>query len=67
MSDTQVSRRCTVCALSFPLDPKWEKCARCGEATDIIGNAAPNITDEEATSLLRAREFQEYLEKEGIS
>lgn len=63
---TPSARRCTICALSFPNDPKWKECAQCGEATDVIGNAAPNVTDKEATSLLRAREFQEYLEKEGI-
>lgn len=60
------ARRCTVCALSLPNDPKWAKCPQCGEDTSIIGNAEPNTTDKEATSLLRAREFQEYLEKEGI-
>lgn len=66
MSDHPGARRCTICALSFPNDPKWLKCAQCGEPTDTIGNAGPNITDAEATSLLRAREFEEYLEKEGI-
>lgn len=67
MSDEQKTsaRRCSVCALSFPNDPKWEKCAQCGEPTSIIGNAEPNVTDTEATSLLRQREFDEYLEKEG--
>jgi len=64
MSATPSARRCTICALSFPNDMKWRQCAQCGEATDIIGNAAPNITDEEATSILRHREFREYLEKE---
>jgi hypothetical protein len=63
---TPSARRCSICALSFPNDPKWAKCAQCGEPTSIIGNAAPNITDEAATMMLRAREFQEYLEKEGI-
>lgn len=61
----ETARRCTICALSFPNDPKWLACAKCGGKTDIIGNAAPNIDDAEATKLLRAREFQEYLEKEG--
>lgn len=60
------ARRCTICGLSYPNDPKWEKCAQCGEPTSVIGNASPNITDEEATSILRAREFQEYLEEQGI-
>lgn len=60
------ARRCTVCALSLPFHPKWAKCPQCGEDTDIIGNAAPNVTEQEATSLQCAREFQEYLEKEGI-
>lgn len=60
------ARRCSICALSFPNTPRWSKCAQCGEPTDIIGNAAPNLTEKEATSLLRAREFQEYLDKEGI-
>lgn len=60
------ARRCTICALSFPSSPTWKKCAQCGEPTDPVGNVAPNITEKEATSLLRAREFQEYLEKEGI-
>ena len=64
--DTPSARRCTVCALSLPNDPKWSKCPQCGEATDIIGNAVPNVTEQEATSLLRAREFDEYLEEEGI-
>lgn len=71
MSDAQQqdipsARRCTVCALSLPNDPKWSACPRCGEDTDIIGNAAPNVTEKEAVSLLRAREFEEYLEREGI-
>jgi hypothetical protein len=57
-------RRCTICALSLPNDPAWEKCPKCGESTDIIVNAGPNTTVAEATSLLRAREFEEYLEKE---
>lgn len=61
------ARRCTICALSFPNDDKWKECARCGEPTAPIGNAEPNITDEEATKVLRAREFEEYLEKEGIT
>lgn len=62
----ETSRRCTICALSFPNDPKWAKCAQCGELTDIIGNAAPNIDDAAATKLLRHREFDEYLDrKEG--
>lgn len=65
MSDTPSARRCTICALSFPNDPAWKQCASCGGPTDIIGNASPNITDEEATSILRHREFTEYLEKEG--
>lgn len=60
------TRRCTVCALSLPNDLKWKSCPQCGEDTDIIGNATPNTTEKEATSLLRAREFQEYLEEEGI-
>lgn len=64
--DTPRARRCTICALSLPNDPAWEDCPKCGEPTDIIVNAAPNTTIEEATSLLRVREFQEYLEKEGI-
>lgn len=61
------ARRCTICGLSFPNDPSWEKCAQCGEDTDIIGNAEPNVTETEATSLQRAREFQEYLEAQGIA
>lgn len=65
MSETPSARRCTICALSFPNDEKWKKCARCGEGTDIIGNAAPNVTDEEATTILRNREFEEYLERKG--
>lgn len=65
-STTPTARRCSVCALSLPNDPAWEKCPQCGEPTSIIGNAEPNVTEQEATSLLRAREFQEYLEKEGI-
>lgn len=60
-----VARRCTVCALSLPNDEKWKECPRCGEGTDIIGNAEPNVTDEEATSILRRREFDEYLERKG--
>jgi predicted RNA-binding Zn-ribbon protein involved in translation (DUF1610 family) len=59
---TEGCRRCTTCALSLPNDPAWEKCPKCGESTDIIVNADPNTTAAEATSLLRAREFQEYLE-----
>lgn len=66
MSDQPSARRCTICALSFPNDEKWKECARCGEGTDIIGNAAPNITDDEATKILRAREFEKYLEEQGI-
>lgn len=67
MTEQSFARRCTICALSFPNDPAWEKCARCREATAVIGNAEPNVTDEEATKILRAREFEEYLEKEGIT
>lgn len=63
--EQEVARRCTICALSFPNDPKWAKCAQCGGKTDIIGNASPNIDDAAATKLLRRREFDEYLEKEG--
>lgn len=65
-NDTSGTRRCSICALSLPNDPAWEECPKCGEKTDIIGNAEPNVTEQEATSLLRAREFEEYLEKEGI-
>lgn len=60
------ARRCTLCALSLPNDPAWEQCPQCGEDTDIIGNVVPTTTMEAATSLLRASEFQAYLEKEGI-
>lgn len=60
-----IALRCTICALSMPADPKWEKCPQCGEPTDPIGNAQPNISDEDATKLLRRREFDEYLEKKG--
>lgn len=63
---TPSARRCTICALSLPNALVWAKCPRCGEGTDIVGNVAPSTTNKEATSLLRAREFQEYLEKEGI-
>lgn len=66
MTEQEQARRCSICALSFPNDPKWAKCAKCGAKTDAIGNASPNIDDKDATKLLRAREFQEYLEKEGI-
>lgn len=62
MSET--SRRCTICGISHPPDVQWKTCAQCGEKTDLIGNAAPTITQEEAVSLLRHREFEEYLEKE---
>ncbi len=61
----EVSRRCTVCGISFPHDPKWAKCAQCGEPTDIIGNAPATIDTAEALKLLHHREFEEYLEKEG--
>lgn len=61
---TEGCRRCTICALSLPNDPAWAKCPKCGESTDIIVNAGPNTTVAEATSLLRAREFEEYLEEE---
>lgn len=66
MSDasTPNARRCTMCALSFPPEEEWKTCAQCGEPTDPIGNAKPNVTEEEATSILRHREFDEYLEKE---
>lgn len=68
MSEEKPSaRRCSICALSFPNDEKWKECARCGEPTDVIVGGGPNITDEEATKVLRAREFDEYLEKEGIT
>lgn len=59
------ARRCSICGLSFPNDAGWRECAQCGEETALIGNIEPNLTIEEATSLLRAREFDEYLEKEG--
>lgn len=62
--ETSPTRRCSTCALNFPDAIKWRTCARCGERTDYIGNAAPNLTDEEATSILRHREFAEYEEKE---
>lgn len=65
-SNTPSARRCSICAISYPNEQTWETCAKCGEPTDIIGNAAPNITETEAISLLRAREFEEYLEEEGI-
>lgn len=57
------SRRCSICALSHPPDLAWKTCAQCGEPTDFIGNAKPNITQEEAVSILRHREFEEYLEE----
>lgn len=63
---TSGARRCTICANSLPNDPKWATCPECGGSTDIIGNATPNVTEAGATSLLRAREFQEYLEEQGI-
>lgn len=70
MSDEQQdkagTRRCSTCGLSLPNDPAWKDCPQCGELTGIIRNAEPNVTEQEATSLQRAREFQEYLEKEGI-
>jgi predicted RNA-binding Zn-ribbon protein involved in translation (DUF1610 family) len=64
--DTPSTRRCTICALSLPNVPAWAKCPKCGEKTDIIGNVESDVTEQEAASLLRAREFEEYLEKEGI-
>lgn len=62
------ARRCSMCGLSFPNDEEetWKECARCGEPTDVIVGGGPNITDEEATKVLRAREFEEYLEEQGI-
>lgn len=41
---------------------EWKNCSQCGEPTDFISNAKPNITQAEAVSLLRHREFEEYLE-----
>lgn len=67
MSEKPVARRCTMCALSLPDDPKWGTCPQCGQPTDFIRGGGPNVTDEEATKLLRARQFGEYLEKEGIT
>lgn len=64
--DTSSSRRCSTCALNFPPELKWNVCAQCGGATDPMGNAKPNLTDAEATVLLRKREFEEYLDKKGI-
>lgn len=64
--EIQVARRCTICGLSLPDSLTWEQCPKCGEKTDIITPATPDTTTKEATSLLRAREFQEYLEEEGI-
>lgn len=68
MTDTESVYRCTICALEFPPDPKWQKCPRCGETTSPIQTGSANpISDRDATSMLRAREFQEYLEEEGIT
>jgi Zn finger protein HypA/HybF involved in hydrogenase expression len=64
-ADTPSTRRCTICALSLPNSEEWKECPQCGESTDIIRGGGPNVTEEEATSMLRQREFDEYLEKEG--
>lgn len=58
-------RRCSVCALSLPDEPAWTVCPQCGEKTDRVGNEDANTTKEEATSLLLAREFDEYCERMG--
>lgn len=60
------ARRCTICALSLPNDPVWEQCPQCSADTDIVGNVEPNTTPAEATSMLRHRQFAEYLERKGI-
>lgn len=59
------ARRCTMCGLSFTNTPRWMRCAQCGGKTDIITDGTPNCTEEEAMSMLRHREFEGYLEKEG--
>lgn len=61
----EISRRCTMCGISFPNDPMWSKCAQCGGKTDLLGNAAATVDAAEALKLLHHREFEEYLEKEG--
>lgn len=63
--DAPTARRCTICALSLPNSEEWKECPQCGEGTDIIRGGEPNVTEAEATSLLRQREFDEYLEREG--
>lgn len=59
------ARRCSMCSLLLPPSPDWKECPSCGDDTDIFPNAEPTTTEEEATSILRHREFEEYVEKEG--
>ena len=59
------SYRCSICAINHPPTEEWTECASCGESTDRMAHAQPNITHEEAMSMRNHRLFDEYLEQEG--
>jgi hypothetical protein len=58
------ARRCTMCGISWP-EP-FKRCYQCGGATDLF-KGKPTITVEEAESIKKHYEFEQYLEKEGLA
>lgn len=60
--DFDTARRCTMCGISWP--PQFGKCYQCGEPTDLF-RGKPTLSVEEAYSIKKNYEFEQYLEKEG--
>lgn len=65
MGDELSTYRCSMCSLNFPPSDEWQACASCGEPTDAMSHAQPNINQADAVSMRNHRHFQEYLKAQG--
>lgn len=60
-----MTRRCSVCAISWPNFLEFARCPKCGEKTALVNNEKP-MDLREATSLKRHLEFdRKYAEREA--
>lgn len=56
------ARRCSICAINWPLTGEYKKCPACLEETSRIGNIRA-IDDDEAQSLKNHFEFDRFYEE----
>lgn len=54
------ARRCSIGCQNWPDEQIFRHCAICGEVTQRVGNAEPDLEREEAKSLLLEYLFEKY-------